>query len=137
MEVLTMYERLMLPITRQFMPWLVKDILRDHRYGELIEIERYAWGTPDGESDTECWAMTFHQGAGDVITFVNLTYTGDDVLALPIVERTTYWARWLDKGEQATINRRVGEHIEFQTVDIDRELLAKLMAKRPIKLEVA
>lgn len=136
-----MFEQFDLPVCN--MPWLVKDILRDHRYGELIEISHHGYGTPDGEVDTDAWNMTFVNRDSGVVTFVSHIYKGHDCLALPAIEKISYWADWLDKGTQYTTkfnsDKTRTTSIEEVAIDNDlkRNMIYKMLNKRTLEMEVA
>lgn len=137
-----MYKEFDLPIGKDNMPWLVKDTLRDHRYGDLVEISRHGFGTPDGECDTDSWNMTFVNRVSEVVTFVTYIYKGHDCLALPVMEKISYWVSWQDHGDQYTTTHKDGKHetkIEEVVIDHDkiRRMIFKMLAKKTIEMEAA
>jgi hypothetical protein len=138
-----MFEKFELPISKYTMPWPVKDLLRDHYIGDLIEISRHGFGTPDGECDTDSWNFTFINRETGVVTFVNHIYKGHNVLAAPAVKTTSCWASWLDHGiKYVTKYHDDGTYtLESEEVVIDcdkiRRMIYKMKAKKTIELEVA
>jgi hypothetical protein len=128
------FDSFALPVT-QHMPWSVRNVLKENAYGDLVEISRTGYGTPDGECDTEVWDMTFVNRETQQVHFIHHTYTSDNLsecFALPKEAVITGWASWVDHGMKTVIkNHDDGmSSIEHDDICIDHDKIRRMIYKK-------
>jgi hypothetical protein len=113
------------------MPLEIKVLIDGKQFGVLVDIERYACGTLDGECDTDVWEMTFCDRKTKIVYCSNVTYTDGKIY--PDMEHTSFYIS-MNKG---FIHRfKDGEYVGQETIPLDKELVERVISKAKAK-EVA
>jgi hypothetical protein len=126
-----MFERYLMPIDNSIMPIEIKVLIDGKQFGELVDIERYACGTLDGECDTDIWEMTFCDRKTKIVYCSKVIYTDGKIY--PTMEHTSFYTS-MNKG---FIHRfKDGEYVGQETIPLDKELVERVISKAGAK-EVA
>lgn len=126
-----MFDKYLMPINSSVMPIEIKVLIDGKQFGDLVDIERYTCGTPDGECDTEIWEMTFCDHKTKIVYCSKVIYT--DGKTYPTMEHTVFYTS-MNKG---FVHRfKDGEYVGQEIIPLDKELVESVISKAGAK-EVA